>query len=110
MAKYKYFTDEKNRMVIAVSSYAKKRVKGVAIAAPDDEFDYEKGRKLAKARCDAKIANKRLNRALDKYHDALELYAYALDYRNRMEQYANDSLKEKTEADQRVRDMLDELI
>ena len=83
MAKYKYFTDEKNRMVIAVSSYAKKRVKGVAIAA--------------------------FSRAWDKYSDALELYNYALKYLDRMKQYLNDSFNEKTEADQRVQDVLDEL-
>lgn len=109
MAKYEYFTDEKNRMVIAVSSYAKKRVKGVAIAAPEDDFNYEKGRQLAKARCDAKIAKKRCRRAIKALQDATDLYNYALEYKNRMTRYFNDSYKEVKETEEAIENMLAKL-
>ena len=49
--------------VIAISTYAGKTVKGIAKTDPRDEFDVEKGKALAIARCSAKIAMKRQNRA-----------------------------------------------
>ena len=68
---YKFYSDGV-RKVIAVSTFAGKPVRGVAVCAEDDEFDLEFGKKLAKARCDVAVARKRLNRAYDKYDEALE--------------------------------------
>lgn len=68
---YKYYTDGV-RKVVAVSTFAGKPVRGVAVCAEDDEFDLEFGKKLAKARCDVAVAKKRVNRAYDKYDEALE--------------------------------------
>lgn len=57
MAKYKiYSSDDK---VIAVSSFARKHVRGVAKCDPADTFSFEVGKELAIARCDCKIAEKR---------------------------------------------------
>lgn len=61
MARYKFY--ESPNEVICVSTYAKKRVKGVAKCSPNDNFDSDVGRRLAQLRCDVKIAKKRMNRA-----------------------------------------------
>lgn len=64
---YRYFTDGKT-IVVALSSYAGRPVKGVAKCGPDDTFDLEKGKALAAARCNFKIAYKRKERATTKYY------------------------------------------
>ena len=56
--------------VIAVSSFAGQTVRGVAKCNPADEFDPEKGTALAIARCDTKIAEKRMKRACSKVDEA----------------------------------------
>lgn len=59
---FEFHTDGHSK-VIAVSSFAGQTVRGVAKCAPNDEFDLEYGKRLAAARCVAKIADKRMNRA-----------------------------------------------
>jgi hypothetical protein len=67
---YKYI--ETPNKVIALSTYAGKTVRGVAKCHPNDTFDVEFGRKLAAARCNAKIAVKRAANARNKYWAAHE--------------------------------------
>ena len=52
--------------VVAVSTFAKRMVRGVAKCDPRDEFDHKKGEALAIARCDLKVAEKRMKRANEK--------------------------------------------
>lgn len=61
---YKIFHHDNE--VIAVSSFAKKPVKGVAKCSPHDAYDHRKGEALAIARCDVKVAEKRMKRANEK--------------------------------------------
>lgn len=96
MARYKYFTDEKNRKVIVISTYAGKTVRGVAKADPRDGFDAEKGAVLAKARCDAKVASKRAKNAQNRLNEAKEILDYAKQYYERMNSYYNDAISAKT--------------
>ena len=56
---YRYFIA--GNKVIAVSTYAGKTVRGIAICSPEDKFDIEFGKKLAAARCNEKVAEKRLH-------------------------------------------------
>lgn len=69
---YKYYTNNKN-VVVAVSTYAGKKVRGVAKCAPEDKFDLDDGKALAAARCNEKIAYLRYKRAMEKnkaaYHE-----------------------------------------
>lgn len=67
--RYNYYTNGKN-MVVCTSTYAGKVVRGVAKCSPDDTFDLEYGKKLAKARCDHKVSIKRFKRAMAKLHEA----------------------------------------
>lgn len=84
--------------VIAISTYAGKTVKGVAKADPRDEFDVEVGKKLAIARCAAKIAVKRQNRAKKCLATAQARLAEAQAWETKMSDYVSDSMIEASKA------------
>ena len=106
MARYKYFTDEKNRKVIVISTYAGKTVRGVAKADPRDGFDVEKGTILAKARCDAKVASKRAKRATKKMNEARDFLIDARNYYEDMNSYYNDSITAMNLANKNLEDLV----
>ena len=87
--KYRFY--QAGNKVIAVSTYAGKAVRGVAKADPSDEFDFEKGKKLAAARCNLKIAKKRAKRAFCKVSQAYSDYVEGANWYNKMVDYYNDS-------------------
>ncbi len=91
--KYKFFTQETPRGVktIAVTTYAGKTVRGTALCAPSDVYDEETGKKIAAARCNLKVAEKRLIRAEHKYHKAKEAEFAAARYVEKMDQYWEDA-------------------
>lgn len=94
--RYKYyFTDNK---VIAVSTYAGKTVRGVAICSPQDSFDMEKGKKLAAARCAVKIAEKRAKRAAKKVFEAGDAIKAASQHYSAMTSYMDDAMCELEDA------------
>ena len=94
--KYKFFTT--GNKVIAVSTYAGKTVRGVALCHPDDEFDLEFGKKLAAARCNAKIAKKRYMRSSKKFYEAYDEFEAARNKAIDMQNYNNDAWREFCEA------------
>ena len=102
LEKYKFFvarkTDGTPYQVVAVSTYAGRTVRGVAKCDPRDNFSLEGGKKLAAARCNVKIAEKRAKRAEKKYAEAIELVAKQVTYREDMELYASDSKVELANA------------
>ena len=67
--KYKFYTN--GSRVIAVSTYAGKTVRGVAVCHAGDTFSLEKGKKLAALRCAEKIAKKRVARANQKVDELI---------------------------------------
>lgn len=93
--RYKYYNYEKNgrKMIVCVSSYAGRPVKGKAICAADDDYDEEAGKDLARARCDFAIAQKRAKRAERKYAEAVTNYMKALDFLKDMGKYSCDSIQ-----------------
>lgn len=102
--KYKFYTN--GSRVIAVSTYAGKTVRGVAVCHAGDAFSLEKGKKLAALRCAEKIAKKRVARANRKVDEA---YVDAETYLNKMVDYKDDALYELNEAIAAKNDMLDSL-
>ena len=84
--------------VIAISTYAGKTVKGIAKADPRDEFDVEKGKALAIARCAAKIAMKRQNRAKKCLAVAQARLEDAQRWVKKMTDYSTDAIKASQEA------------
>jgi len=98
ISKYRFY-DAGNK-IIAVSTYAGKQVRGVAICHPDDNFDHELGKQIAASRCNLRIANKRYARAKAKYDEAMVKLAQAQKHVDNMRAYMNDSFIAANEAAQ----------
>ena len=92
MARYRFYIN--GNQVICVSSYAKKPIKGVAKCSPEDTFNEEIGKQLAKLRCDAKVAKQRARRAKEDREMAAKWLNNSLEYYNKCENYYNNSLEE----------------
>ena len=107
--KYKFyqFKNEKGGLtIVAASTYAGRTVKGYAKCDPRDEFDIEKGKKLAAARCSVKIANKRVARASRKYLEAADaLYTAQVKF-DEMRQYYMDAVDQADEAAAELRELI----
>lgn len=73
-------------------------MRGVAKCAPNDEFDLEYGKRLAAARCVAKIANKRVNRAVGKVNEAVEAVNTAIAHLYDMMRYSASAEANMTSA------------
>ena len=108
--KYRCFTNGKGqRVVIAMSTYEGKVVRGIAKCNDDiDTFDLEYGKRLAQARCDKAIAEKRVNRATERVEEAKVALEKATEEMVRMLSYLNDSNKELAEAEETLEKILDE--
>lgn len=91
MSRYKFY--QNGNEVICVSSYGGKKVRAVAKCSPEDTFDFDAGKRLAQARVDAKIADKRAARATAKYTEALNKFIEARDYVMEMQEYMLDSVE-----------------
>lgn len=90
MPNYKVYTDNATFVKVG-STYAGRKVYGIAKCAPDDEFDYNFGYRLAKARCDMKVAEKRYKRAKAKFALASKLMKQAEDLYDDTSCYLADS-------------------
>ena len=97
--RYKYVVIPEKGMVIALSTYAGQTVRGVAKCAPNDKFDEDFGRKLAAARCDVKVARKRLKRAQKRRDIAWDNFLHAEDVLMKEEDYIDDANCTLTESE-----------
>lgn len=79
-------------VICCVSHFAGKPVRGFAKCNPIDQFDLEKGMQLAQLRCDAKIAEKRVKRAQQKFSEAGDKVVAAQRHAVDMQAYLNDAL------------------
>jgi len=95
---YQYFTDGKTK-VVAVSTYAGKPVRGVAICSPDDEFDLETGKRIAAQKCNYKVAQKRVARATKKFQEARDAVGNAKAHYAKMLSYYSDAVHALDEAE-----------
>lgn len=107
MNQYRFY-QSKNK-VIAVSTYAGKPVRGIAKCDPTDTFSIEDGEALAAARCNEKIAEKRVRRAKRKLEDARNDYMTAKAYYERMSKYYDDSVANLDVARAYVDDVLNDI-
>lgn len=92
--RYDYYTDGEQHKIIAVSSFAGKKVRGVAKCSPEDKYDPNIGMDLATLRCNVKIASKRLARAEQKKYEAYEAFADAAQHYDAMSNYWSDAVRE----------------
>ena len=107
--KYKFYQyKDKNAKdtVAAASTYAGRTVKGYAKCDPKDQFSIETGKELAAARCNAKIAAKRVKRASAKYLEAQQQLADANRFMARMTEYYTDAVDQLDEANAAVIDLM----
>ena len=108
LEKYKFYIA--GNRVIAVSSYGKKRVRGVAVCHPEDAFDLQKGKELAAARCNMKVAEKRLKRSGEKLLAAKDKIIMATNEGTKMAEYYKDSLEAYQHAKEDVQNLLSEIM
>ena len=106
MTKYNFYTDGKTK-VVAVSTYAGKVVRGVAKCDVNDTFSLEKGKKLAAARCNEKIAKKRLTRAENKRRETAKEYMKIMFAARKAIRYEEDSEKALIDAENIVASILE---
>ena len=107
--KYKFYqfkNDKGGMTIVALSTFAGRPVKGYAKCDPRDEFSIEKGKELAAARCNLKVAEKRKARATQKYMESAFEANKACEYFDRMRQYFMDADDQVDEA----KAAIDELI
>lgn len=109
MKKYNYRYYSAPNKIIAVSSFAGKPVRGVAKCAPGDEFDIEKGKELAAARCSLKVAEKRKIRATEKYIEASAAVVEAQQKLAHMRDYFIDASDRLDEAEDKLNELLESL-
>ena len=95
--------------VIATSTYCGRTIRGVAKCNPEDGFDMEKGKALAAARCNLKVAEKRANRAHKAYREAREAIKKAEQRFHDMDEYSSDARKAYLEAKKNIENLLSEM-
>lgn len=110
--KYKFFihkgVNKANKPVhevVAVSTYAGKTVKGVAKVDPQDTFSEKAGKELAAARCNQKIAYKRMKRSEQKLAEAKAQLEQAQRFFDKMTTYNSDAIDELNEANFEVENL-----
>ena len=96
LERYKFFVVK--NMVVAVSSFAGHRVRATAKADPRDKFDIEKGKKLAAARCNLKVAEKRKKHAKKQYDALMKEYRELAERVHAKRKYFSDSCLSESEA------------
>ena len=106
---YRFYLTSDN-VVVAVSTYAGKTVKGAAKCAPNDTFSLEDGQALAAARCNYKIASKRLRRADQKLTEAYQAMIEAIDHYEKMSHYYSDSTNAVIGASEELSEVLSKLM
>lgn len=95
----KYIYNIAENKVVCVSHFAGKAVRGIAKCDPNcDTFDVESGKELSQARCDVKVAEKRVKRANQKVEEAAKAYEQAKNHLGKMLEYANDANAELNHA------------
>ena len=95
----KYIYNIAENKVVCVSHFAGKAVRGIAKCdITCDTFDVERGKELSRARCDVKVAAKRVKRANQKVEEASKAYEYAKKRLGKMLEYANDANAELNNA------------
>ena len=100
--KYRIYTANHDRTVIAVSSFAGKTVKGIAKCDPKDDPNIEKGIELAILRCDEKISTKKVARGIMKVKAAEAEVAAANKKLANAQEYLIDSENKLFDASQKL--------
>lgn len=112
LSKYRFYSHtlkDGTYEIIAASTYAGREVKGRAKCHPEDIVDLNIGKRLAAARCNAKIAEKRMNRARACADAAAAEVQCAKTHLNKMVTYYSDAVDGLAEAQNRINDIMNEI-
>lgn len=104
--RYRYY--KVGNKIICVSTFAGKKVRGVAICSPKDNFNEATGKNIARARCDVKVAEKRIKLAHQLANEAFDNMTKATDRLNKMEEYYSDAIERYEDAQNALTTMLEE--
>ncbi len=108
--KFAFFKDENGKTTVSArSTYAGKTVKGYAKCDPRDNYDVEAGKELAAARCNARIAEKRVARSQKQMAKAAQMVKDAQAYLEKMKAYYSDSVAEADAAEAEVASLLSKM-
>lgn len=108
MYQYRYYNSDKT--VVAVSTYAGKTVRGVAKCDPSDEFSMDTGKQLAAARCNVKIAARRVKNAENKRNEAFAALEAAQKRVMEMNSYYNDAIACQEAASTELEEILNTVV
>lgn len=108
MCRYKIY--KSGFKVVAVGSFAGKAVRGIAKCDPEDTFYSKIGEELAMARCDTKIAAKRVKHAKAKREAALKAFNEAKAFLAKMDAYCERAAEQAKEAQDNLNKALDEVL
>lgn len=103
---YDYADNENRKITVAISTYAGKKVKGYATCDPADEYNAKSGAELAIARCDKKVASRRVKRAKACFEEAQREYEKALRHLQDMCIYYSDAIEREVDAKLHVEEVL----
>ena len=107
MARYKFYNSDNS--VVAVSSFAGRTVRGTAKCNPGDTFSLESGKALAAARCNSKVAKKRVKCAEKKLNEAVTALKAATEHAQNMMHYHQNSVLKYNEAEKALAEILTKL-
>lgn len=106
MARYNiYYNDNQ---CIAVTRYAGKNVRAVAKCDPADVFNGVYGERLATARCEVKVAEKRQRRAVELANAAIEELIAQQKKLDKLMAFVHQTTAELAEAEATLKAVLDE--
>lgn len=97
------------KKIIRTKKFAGKSYRGIAKCDPVDDYDQEKGEELALARCEAKIANKKMQIAILRFNTAQKQLRYAYDRMIKANNYYNKAIHELNEANMFLENIEQEL-
>lgn len=106
MAKYNIYFNK--NQCIAVTRYAGKNVRAVAKCDPADQFDGVYGERLATARCDVKVAEKRQRRAVELANAAINELVAQQKKLDKLMEFVHQATAELAEAEAALKAILDE--
>ena len=99
-----------SHVVIALSTYAAKTVRGVAKCNASDEFSIKTGKELAAARCDVKVCHKRLRNLSKKRYELAKRISELARYYEEVTQHYNSAAEDLVASHERLAALEAELI
>lgn len=103
--KYTFYVNEEAGIIVALSTFAKKPVRGKAKCDPRDDFNLSDGMVIAAARCNERVAEKRARNAEARFAAAAKALEEAQKEYEKMKKYREDSIIKLNEAKEELEEI-----